>query len=306
VVRFVVGRLLSALAVTWGVYTVVFLLIHIIPGDPVEVMLGEHATAADRAQMRTALGLNDPLPVQYVNYLTGLATGDLGTSIHRRVSIAGLVAERIVPTAQLAFAAIGIAIVIALPLGALAALRRASALDTTSMGVAMLGVSIPNFVLGPLLVLVFSLWLGWFPVSGREALSALVLPAFTLGTALAAILSRMVRSSLLDVLNEDFMRTAYAKGATTFQAVSRHALPNAALPIMTVVGVQIGALLTGAVVTETVFDWPGIGQLTIEAIRTRDYPLLQACVLVVSLVYVAVNTLTDLAYALVDVRVRLQ
>src|SRR3569833_2093444 len=248
--RFILSRLLSAALVLLGVSCLVFLLLHLVPGDQVEVMLGESAQPADRA-------------------------------------------------------ALGVAVRIAFPLGVLAAVRRDSAWDYGAMGVSLVGVSMPNFWLGPLLILVFSVWLGWLPVSGRDELSSLVLPAVTLGTALAAILSRMVRASLLEVLHEDFVRTARAKGLPERVVVWHHALRNALLPVVTVLGLQLGVLLGGAVVTEMVFSWPGLGELTTESIQRRDYPVVQACVLLISVSYVLVNTLTDLVYAWLDPRVRL-
>lgn len=303
-IGFLVRRAASAAVVVAGVLTLVFFLIHLTPGDPVEVMLGEHAAPADRAALRTSLGLDRPLGVQYVDYVRRLARLDLGVSLHSRRPISSLLAERIPATAALAGAALAVAAVLALVFGTLAAVRRGSAWDYGAMGFAMLGVSVPNFVLGPVLILVFSVWLGWFPVSGREAPASIVLPALTLGTALAAILSRMVRSSLLEVLGEDYVRTARSKGAGGARVVFVHALRNAMLPVATLLGLQLGALLGGAVITEIVFAWPGVGQLTIDAIRQRDYPVLQACVLLVSLGYVAVNTLTDAVYAWLDPRIR--
>lgn len=298
-------RLLSTAVVVLGVVVLVFLLIHLIPGDPVDVMLGESAAPADRAALRHSLGLDRPLGAQLLDYLGSLAGGDLGQSLHQRRPIGELLAERIPATLELALAALAFTLVLALPLGLVAAVRRNTGWDRGAMTFSMLGVSIPNFWLGPLLILVFSVWLGWLPVSGREASGALVLPALTLGLSLAAVLSRMVRSSVLEVLGEDFIRSAYARGLSTRQVLTRHALPNALLPVITVLGLQLGTLLAGAVITEVVFGWPGLGSLTIEAIQSRDYPLVQACVLVISLSYVLVNTLTDLLYAWIDPRIRL-
>ncbi len=300
-----VQRLGASLLVVLGVVLAVFLLIHLIPGDPVDVMLGESAPAADREALRHALGLDRPLGVQLMRYLEGLARLDLGQSLHNRRPITELLAERLPATLQLALVALVVTLCLALPLGLVAAARRGSIWDRTAMGFSLLGVSIPNFWLGPLLILVFSLWLGWFPVSGRDAPGSVVLPALTLGLSLAAILSRMVRSSLLEVLGEDYVRTARAKGLAGRQVMLFHALPNALLPVITVIGLQLGALLGGAVITETIFAWPGIGLLTVEAIQSRDYPVVQACVLVIALSYVLVNTFTDLLYAWIDPRIRL-
>jgi len=299
-------RCLTALVVVLGVATLVFLLIHLVPGDPVEVMLGETAQPADAEALRNALGLNLPLYTQWLNFMGRLAVLDLGASLHTQRDIAALLWERMPATLLLACASLVIAMVIALPLGILAAVRRGSRWDMGAMTFSMLGISIPGFWLGPLLIMVFSLWLNWFPVSGRSGLTSLVLPAVTLGTALAAILARMVRAALLEVLQEDYMRAARARGLSTAAVVLRHGLTNAALPIITVLGMQFGGLLAGAVITETIFSWPGIGQLTVEAIQRRDYPVVQACVLLISCGYVVVNLMTDLAYAALDPRVRLE
>lgn len=303
--RFLLSRLVSAGVVVAGVSGVVFLLIHLVPGDPVEVILGETASGAERQALRQALGLDRPLATQFAEYVGRLLHLDLGTSLYSRQPILDIVAERLPATLELAVAALAVAVLVALPLGILAALRRGRGWDYGAMAFSLVGVSVPNFWLGPLLILVFSLGLGWLPVSGREGGLSLVLPAVTLGTALAAILARMVRASLLEVLSEDYVRTARAKGLPPHRVVLGHALRNAWAPLVTVLGLQLGALLAGAVITEVVFAWPGIGQLTVEAIQRRDYPLVQACVLLVSLGYVLVNTVTDLAYAWLDPRVRL-
>lgn len=302
--RFLLGRLLGALPVVLGVATIVFLLLHLVPGDPVELMLGDAARPADRAALRQALGLDRPFTDQLYHWFSRLAHLDLGESLYSRRPVLDLIAERLPATLELTAAALALALLIALPLGTLAAHHHNRPLDRLAMGFSLLGLSIPNFWLGPLLILLFSLELGWTPVSGREAPASLVLPALTLGTALAAVLARMVRSSLLEVLSEDFIRTARAKGLSERAMLWRHALPNAWLPLLTVLGLQLGSLLGGAVITETVFAWPGLGALLVEAIQRRDYPLVQGCVLLISLTYVLVNTLTDLAYGWVDPRVR--
>lgn len=302
---YLLARLFSAVWVTFGVVSLVFLLIHWVPGDPVEVMLGESGAAADREALRHALGLDQPLWLQWGEFLRGLPGGDLGDSLYFREPVSTLLAQHFAATAELAAAALLVALIIALPAGIVAAARRGSAWDMGAMGFALLGVSIPNFWLGPLLVLVFSLGLGWFPVSGRGAPLSLVLPAITLGTALAAVLSRMIRSSLLEVMGEDFIRTARAKGLSPWQVWVRHGLRNAWLPVLTVLGMQLGALLGGAVITETVFNWPGIGSLLVESIQRRDYPVVQGAVLVISLCYVLINLATDLLYARIDPRIRL-
>jgi len=300
-----ISRLSSAILVIVGVISIVFLLIHLVPGDPVEVMLGESAHAADREALRTALGLDLPVQEQLFNYFRGLASLDLGLSLHSQRPIVDILADRLPATLELAVYALLFAVVIAIPLGIIAAIRKGSMADVGAMSFSMLGVSIPNFWMGPILILVFSLWLGVTPVSGRGGVASVILPAVTLGTALAAILARMVRSSLLEVLNEDFVRTARAKGLPESQVIWRHAMRNAWLPVITLMGLQLGTLLGGAVITETVFSWPGLGSLLVESIQKRDYPVVQGCVLVISLAYVVVNTLTDLLYAAIDPRIRL-
>jgi len=302
---FLLSRLLSALLVVVGVVCLVFLLIHLVPGDPVEIMLGESAQSADREALRVALGLDQPLLIQLGNYFESLVRFDLGSSLHSRRPIVDILAERLPATLELAAVSLLFALIIALPLGVMAATHRGGAADYGAMGFSLLGISIPNFWLGPILILVFSLWLGWTPVSGREGGASFILPAITLGTSLAAILARMVRSSLLEVLGEDYVRTARAKGLTERTVIWGHALRNAWLPVITLLGLQLGALLGGAVITETVFSWPGIGSLMVESIQQRDYPVVQACVLLISLAYVLVNTLTDLVYAWIDPRIRL-
>lgn len=302
---YLVSRFLNALWVLFGVTTLVFFLIHWVPGDPVAVMLGESASAADTEALRHALGLDRPLLEQWAGFLTGVLSLDLGSSLYYQQPVFALVLTRLGATLQLSALAFLVALVVALPLGLLAAARKGSHWDSTAMGFSLLGVSIPNFWLGPLLVMVFSLGLGWFPVSGREGALSVVLPAVTLGTGLAAVLSRMVRSSLLEVLGEDYVRTARAKGLAARQVLVRHALRNAGLPVLTLLGMQLGALLGGAVVTEMVFNWPGVGALLVESIQRRDYPVVQGCVLVISLSYVVINLLTDLLYVKVDPRIRL-
>ena len=302
--HFLVTRILSAMLALLGVICLVFLLIHLIPGDPVEVMLGESAQPTDKETLRHALGLDLPLHQQWWIYFKGLLHLDLGTSLFSGRAIVDLLIERIPATLYLSLVSLIVAIGLALPLGLVAAVRQHTPLDYGAMGFALFGMSIPNFWMGPLLILVGALWLGWFPVSGREGWNAVVLPALTLGTAMAAILARMIRSSVLEVLGEDFMRTARAKGLSSTRAVLYHALPNALLPILTLLGLQLGGLLGGAVITETVFAWPGLGLLMIEAIQQRDYPVVQAAVLCISMTYIVVNLLTDLLYAWLDPRIQ--
>ena len=300
------SRLLSALITLLGVVTLVFFLIHLIPGDPVEYILGDSARPADRNALRQQLGLDQPLLQQYRSYLANLLSLNLGNSLHSNQSVTALLAERFPATLELALAAFIIAVLIAVPLGVMAARRRGTAWDSSAMTLSLLGVSIPNFWLGPMLILLFSLWLGWTPVSGREQPGSLILPAITLGASLSAVLARMVRSTLLEVLNEDYIRTARAKGLKESSVIWRHALMNTMLPVVTLLGLQLGALLAGAVITETVFSWPGIGSLLIESIQKRDYPLVQGCVLLVAVSYLLINTITDLLYQLLDPRIRRQ
>jgi peptide/nickel transport system permease protein len=297
-------RLGAALLVMLGACSLVFLLIHLIPGDPVEAMLGETARAADREAMRSALGLDAPLWQQYLDYLGGLLRLDLGVSLREQRPVASILAERLPPTLVLTSAALLLAVVIAVPLGVLAARHQRGRLDGLAMGFSLLGMAVPNFWLGPLLILVFSLWLGWTPISGMQGPLSLILPAITLGTGLAAVLARMVRASLLEVMGEDYVRTARAKGLAEADVLRHHALRNAWLPVLTLLGLQLGALLGGAVITETIFAWPGIGSLLVEAIQARDFPVVQGAVLLIAALYVAVNTATDLAYLYVDPRVR--
>jgi len=297
-------RFLSALIGLLGVICLVFLLIHVIPGDPVEVMLGESAQPTDKEALRHALGLDLPLYQQWWIYFKALLHLDFGTSLFSGRPIVDLLIERIPATLYLSLVSLLVAITVAFPLGLLAAVRQHTPLDYGAMGFALFGMSIPNFWMGPLLILVGALWLGWFPVSGQEGWNAVVLPALTLGTAMAAILARMIRSSVLEVLGEDYMRTARAKGLSSTRAVLLHALPNSLLPILTLLGLQLGGLLGGAVITETVFAWPGLGLLMIEAIQQRDYPVVQAAVLCISVTYIVVNLLTDLLYAWLDPRIQ--
>jgi peptide/nickel transport system permease protein len=302
--NYIVTKMFTAALVVLGVICLVFLLIHMVPGDPVDIMLGESARPADREAMRVALGLDKPVLVQLQNYLTGLMQFDLGSSMHSRRPVTDILLERLPATVQLAVAALSVSILVAFPLGIIAAIRKDTPWDRGAMTFSLIGVSVPNFWMGPVLILVFSLWLGWFPVSGKNGIASIVLPAVTLGTALAAILSRMVRSTLLEVLNEDYMRTARAKGLKESTVILKHGMRNALLPVITLLGLQLGVLLGGAVITETVFSWPGIGKLTIDSILKRDYPVVQACVLLISVSYVFVNVITDLVYAWVDPRIR--
>ena len=299
-----IKRLLGVVPVVFGVALLTFLLVHAVPGDPVEVMLGESASSADRMQLQADLGLNQPIYVQFGVYLNKLAHGDLGVSIHSKKPIVDLLAERLPATAKLALLALSFAISIGLPLGIIAALKVNQWPDKLANLLSLSISAMPHFWMGPILMMVFALWLGLLPVSGMESGTAIILPALTLGFGLAAILTRMTRASMLEVLHEDFIRTARAKGLTEYAVILRHALRAALLPIVTVLGLQLGSLLAGTVITETVFSWDGVGSLLVESIEKRDYPVMQACVLVVAFFYVTVNLATDIIYTKIDPRVR--
>ena len=316
-VRFLVRRLLLTVPVLLGVATMVFALIHLVPGDPAVSMLGEAATPADVAALRGRLGLDDPLPQQYGRFLVHAVRGQLGQSLRTGRPVTTELSEKFGATALLAATAMAVALLVAVPLGILAAVRAHTWIDTAAMGFALVGVSMPNFWLGPLLALLFGVQLGWLPVSGRGASTEmligsvprvppeyLVLPAVTLGLALAAILARMTRASLIEELKELYVRAARARGLSMRRTVLRHALRNGLIPIITIVGLQFGAVLTGTIITETIFAWPGLGRLLIQSIQFRDYPMVQGCILLIAVTYVAVNLLTDLAYGLADPRIR--
>jgi ABC-type dipeptide/oligopeptide/nickel transport system permease component len=306
VLRYLVRRLLMTLPVLLGVATIVFLLIHLVPGDPAQVMLGETAPPAAIADLREKLGLNAPIGTQYVHYVRGLVKGDLGTSFRYNTPVAREIGQRIGRTTELALAAMIVAIVIALPLGVLGALFRGKPIDQAAMTLSLLGISMPGFWLGPMLAIVFAVQLGWLPVSGTGSWRNLVLPAVTLGAALAAILARMTRASLIDELRELYVLAARARGISRVRAVIAHALRNSLIPIVTIIGLQLGAVLTGTIITETIFAWPGVGRLLIQAISFRDYPLVQGCILFIAVTYVAMNLVVDLAYAWLDPRIRFQ
>lgn len=305
-IRYLGLRLLLAVPALWLIVTMVFLLAHVVPGDPVQQMLGEGAQASDLQQLRHQLGLDLPLPVQYEKYLFGVVRGNLGESIRFQEPVADVVLEHYPATLELAFFALLVCGVIAIPAGVFAASRRGTAADHSVGVFTLFGLSVPNFALGPVLILVFSVLLGWLPVSGRGGIGHLILPAITLGAALAAILTRMVRTSVIEELSSDYVRTARAKGLRESAVLFRHAFRNALIPILTILGLQFGTLLAGTIVTETIFSWPGIGRLSVQAIEARDYPLLQGCILLIAVSYVLVNLLTDVVYAFVDPRVRLQ
>jgi peptide/nickel transport system permease protein len=284
--------------------TLVFLLIHIVPGDPVEQMLGEGAAPGQIEQLRHTLGLDQPILVQYGHYLAETLHGNFGQSFRFQAPVRRIIFERYPATLQLAFLALLVCAAIGIPTGVFAAYRRGHTSDRAISVLTLFGLAMPNFALGPLLMTLFSIKLGWLPVSGRGGLLHYILPAATLGTALAAILTRMVRGAMLEELSSDYVRTARAKGLSTYAVLTHHALRNALIPIITILGLQFGTLLAGTIVTETIFSWPGIGRLTVQAISARDYPLLQGCILVIALSYVIVNLLTDFLYAVIDPRVR--
>jgi peptide/nickel transport system permease protein len=298
-------RVVSASIAVLGALLLISLFLNLVPGDPIDVMLGEQASEVDRAALRRAVGMDRPWYAQLWTFSKDFATGELRTSLppfQRKVLPA--IGEALPKTLLLTVASLFIAVAIAIPLGVAAAARKGTTVDSAAMGVAVTGVALPRFWLGPMLIIVFALWLDWLPVSGAESWRHLVLPSVTLGTALAAFLSRMTRAAMLETLREDFVTVARAKGLHPRVVLWKHAFRNALLPILTVLGLEFGALLGGAIVTEKVFAWPGMGTLLLTSIEKRDYNTVRATVLVFTLCYVVVNTLTDVAYALVDPRVR--
>jgi peptide/nickel transport system permease protein len=301
--RYLLHRLLLLLPTLLGALSLVFILIHLTPGDPVEVMLGETASAADKEQLRQTLGLDRPLLTQYRSFLAGLVTGDLGQSLYEQSGVAAIIGARLPATLELALCAIAVAMLLSFPLATLAAVHQGSWLDRLALLFSLLGLSLPNFWLGPLLMIGFSIQLGWLPVSGRGGPEHLLLPALTLGLGMAAILTRILRASLLQVASQDYVQTARAKGLSEKQVWLKHTLRNALLSVVTIMSLQFGAMLAGSLITETIFSWPGIGRLTVQAIQTRDYPLVQGCVLVIAVAYLLVNFLTDIVYRWVDPRI---
>jgi len=300
-------RLLLALPVAWAVVTLVFLLIHIVPGDPVRNALGDNASAQQVAELKHQLGLDLPLPQQYVNYWRGLLTGDLGASlINPADKVVQKILARYPATIELALAGLLVALVIAIPLGVTAGSHQGKLIDSVASVIALLGISLPGFVLGPLAIYLFAIKLDWLPVAGRYGPEYLILPAVTMGSALAAVLTRMVRSSVIEELGEDYVRTARAKGLSEGVVVYKHVLKNGLIPVVTVLGLQFGVLMAGAIITETIFSWPGVGRLTVDAINSRDYPMVQGCILMIALTYIVANLLTDFAYRLLDPRIRVE
>lgn len=303
-VRYLARRLALTIPVLLGVATLVFALIHLIPGDPAQAMLGEEASEEDVQALRERLGLDQPLLQQYGGFLRGVVRGDLGRSLRTDEPVTQAILDRLPATLELAAAAMIVSIGVALPLGIIAAVGRGTFVDHAATTLSLTGVSIPNFWLGPLLALVFAVELGWLPVSGRGTVGHLILPAISLGAALAAILARMTRASLLEELREPYVQAARARGVSRTRAVLRHAFRNSLIPVVTLIGLQFGAVLTGAVITETIFAWPGIGRLLIQSIGFRDYPLVQGCILFIAVTYVGMNLLTDLVYGVLDPRIR--
>jgi len=299
-------RFLQLLPVLWGVATLVFFLLHFIPGDPVDIMLGEAALPVNKMNLRNKLHLNESIPKQYLLYLQSITAGDLGESLLSQKKVSSLIAERYSNTLQLAFLAVLLAIFIAIPLGVISAIYKKTFIDYSISLITLGGISIPGFWLGTLLILFFSVKLGWLPVSEKESWQSYLLPTITLGISLAAILTRITRNNLLEILNQDYIVTARSKGLKENIIYFKHALKNALIPVITIVALQLGALLAGTVVTETIFDWPGIGELLYRGIQSRDYPLVQGCVLVIAITYVLANTIADIAYTLANPKLNLE
>lgn len=300
-------RLLLVLPVVWAVVTLVFLLIHIVPGDPVRNALGDNATEAQVMELKHRLGLDQPLSSQYINYWRGVLRGDLGVSLlNPSDRVAEKILSRYPATIELALAGLFVAILISVPLGVTAGTNQGKLIDNVASVIALLGISTPGFVLGPLMILLFAIKLDLLPVSGRYGLEYLILPAVTMGAALASILTRMVRSSVIEELNEDYVRTARAKGLSERQVIYKHVLKNGLIPVVTIIGLQFGVLLAGAIITEIIFSWPGIGRLTIDSINARDFPMVQGCILMIAITYIFANLITDFAYRLLDPRIRVE
>jgi len=303
--QYIIKRLLTVIPVLLAVSTIVFFLIHAIPGDPVDLILGEQALAVDKAQLMHELHLDEPVSVQYVGFLKGLVTGNWGTSIFDRQSVMSHLADRWSATFVLAICAMGIAIMFAIPIGVFAAIRKGTVWDQTAMLASLVGISVPVFWLGPVLILIFSVHLGILPISGRQSLVSLILPSITLGAALAAMLSRLTRSSMIEEIKREYVVAARAKGLSEKKVLFKHALRNALNPVITIIGLQTGALLAGTIITEKIFNWPGIGSMLLQGIQRRDYPVVQGCVLTIAFTFILVNLLTDFLYVYLDPRVEL-
>ncbi|HEX9502051.1 MAG TPA: nickel ABC transporter permease [Thermoanaerobaculia bacterium] len=305
-VQYIIRRFLQMIPITFGILTLVFSLIHLIPGDPARQIAGENAREEDVRAIRKALGLDQPLWTQYVSYISHVVRGDFGRSFQTNELVSKQIRERYPATLQLAFGAMFVALLVAFPLGIVSAIYRNSWIDNVARFFALIGVSMPSFWFGPLLIIAFAINHEWFPVSGRDqGLRSLVLPSLTMGLALAAILTRMIRVSLAEELTQLYVTTAIAKGVTRARAIFRHALKNALIPVITVLALQFGSLLTGAIITEQIFSWPGLGRLLLQSISNRDYPQVQASILVIALTYILVNFISDLLYGVVDPRIKL-
>src|SRR6266705_6922141 len=306
-IQYIIRRLLQMIPITLGIMTLIFSLIHMIPGDPAAQIAGEGARPEDVTAIRKALGLDQPLWSQYVHYVGRIAHGDLGVSFQTNELVSNQIRDRYPATIQLAFGAMFVALLVAFPLGLISAIYRNSWIDNVARFFALIGVSMPSFWFGPLLIIAFAINHEWFPVSGRdEGLRSLVLPSVTMGLALAAILTRMIRVSLAEELTQLYVTTAVAKGVTRPTAIFRHALKNALIPVITILALQFGSLLTGAIITEQIFSWPGLGRLLLQSISQRDYPQVQASILVIALTYIVVNFASDLLYGVVDPRIKLE
>lgn len=309
---FILRRILATLPVLGVVALIVFMMLHLAPGDPAAIIVGDNGTVDDIARVRAQLGLDQPLVVQFWHWLTRLAQGDLGQSLFIQQSVLSLIGQRMGPTVSLATLTLVFTVLVAVPLGVVAAWKRGSWLDRSLMAASALGFSVPAFVVGYLLIWLFGLHLGWFPVQGYTPIdqgvgawfNGLVLPALTLSMVYIALIARVTRAAVSEALTEDFIRTARAKGIAEWRVLTRHALANAAVPIVTVVGIGVALLITGVVVTETVFAIPGLGRLTVDSVLARDFPLIQGVTLLFSFIYVMVNLLVDLSYLLLDPRIR--
>ncbi len=311
--RYILTRLVILVPLLLGVSLLTFLLVHLAPGDPISTQFGLDPRGLDKETMdrlRDELGLNDPLPVQYLNYLRNLLRGDMGNSISTRSPVSQEILSRLPATIELAVAAIILVLLISIPLGILSAVKRGSITDNLAMGGALLGVSMPAFWFGIMLMLLLSLQLGWLPSGGRGdgtiagGIKALFMPALTLAVGMMGLVTRIMRSSMLEVLGQDYMRTASAKGLTPRLVLLRHGLRNALIPVLTIIGIQFAALLGGTIIVETIFSWPGIGRLAVNAIWRRDYPVIMGTVLVFSATFVLINLLVDILYTTVDPRIR--
>jgi ABC-type dipeptide/oligopeptide/nickel transport system permease component len=300
--RYIFKRLWHAVYVMVGISMISFFFIHL-SGDPVMLMLPADASHQEIEELRERLGFNDPIPVQYLRFASNAVRGDFGESLYYHVPAMELILERLPASLELAVAAMVIALGVAVPIGIVSAVRRNSLLDMGSMLGALLGLSMPHFWLGIMLILLFSVKLGWLPTSGRGSWAQLIMPSLALGMGLMAMFARLTRSVMLEVLGQDYVRTARAKGLKERLVIGKHALKNALIPLVTVAGMQFGFLIGGTVIIETVFAWPGVGRLVVQAIFNRDYPLVQACVLVLAVIFVVVNLLVDLLYVYLDPRI---